>query len=217
MVNLYEHAEYTAMIEIYVELNNNANAASEEYYQRFGVKPLPKTVLGAVRRFRENEAIVPKLGGPRDRTVLTWQKEDEILDYFHENPNAGTRSVAEILGVNKKSLLSVLHGENMHDYHYTRVQGLQPTDYIKREEFCQTFIAKNNEHDYFLNRILWSDECTFTREGMFNSHNYHLWAEENPHATRQAKFQTRWNINVWAGLLDDRLVSFNYEACVVLF
>jgi len=28
----------------------------------------------------------------------------------------------------------------------------------------------------FPQKILWSDECTFTNNGMFNRHNEHTWA-----------------------------------------
>ena len=182
------------------------------YYRLYYVKPSPKTILGTYRRFQENEPIIPKLGGPRDKTVLTWNKEDEILDHFYENKQESLRSAIDTLGVSKMSISRVLNGENWYPYHYQKVQELvDDTDYVKRVQFCQRFIAKNNETEHFLKRILWSDECLFTREGMFNSRNYHLRDEQNPYATRQAKFQHRWSVNVWCGLLDNELVSTSHR------
>ncbi|GBM28678.1 hypothetical protein AVEN_116695-1 [Araneus ventricosus] len=49
-------------------------------------------------------------------------------------------------------------------------------------------------------------ESTFTREGMFNSHNFYVWSEENPHATRTRAAQERFSVNVWAGIVGDHLV-----------
>jgi hypothetical protein len=42
-----------------------------------------------------------------------------------------------------------------------------------------------------LEHILWSDKAAFTREGVFNSHNSHLWAQNNPHVTREWGHQVR--------------------------
>jgi len=32
--------------------------------------------------------------------------------------------------------------------------------------------------------VIFSDESLFTREGIFNSHNMHLWSDENARVTR---------------------------------
>ncbi|GBN08829.1 hypothetical protein AVEN_267214-1 [Araneus ventricosus] len=33
----------------------------------------------------------------------------------------------------------------------------------------------------------------FIREGMFNSHNFHVWSQENPHATRSRSTQEQFS------------------------
>src|SRR5258705_6777794 len=52
-----------------------------------------------------------------------------------------------------------------------------------------------------------SDEASFSRGGTTNMHNAHVWAHENPHWTRNARFQHEFRINVWAGLLGDRIIG----------
>jgi hypothetical protein len=47
----------------------------------------------------------------------------------------------------------------------------------------------------------------FTRDGIFNFHNVHIWAHANPHTIREAKHQTTFSINVWAGIVGDRLIG----------
>ncbi|GBO07364.1 hypothetical protein AVEN_107363-1 [Araneus ventricosus] len=52
-----------------------------------------------------------------------------------------------------------------------------------------------------------TDESTFTGEGMFNSYNFHVLLEENPHATRTSAVQERFLVNVWADIVRDHLVG----------
>lgn len=75
------------------------------------------------------------------------------------------------------------------------------------DEIHTGFLAQCRRNDFFPDRILWSDEATFTPNGVFNSRNFLFWAEENPHAVRERVFQYRWAINVWAGIIADRIVS----------
>jgi hypothetical protein len=54
---------------------------------------------------------------------------------------------------------------------------------------------------------LFIDEARFTRDGIFNSHNVHICAHANPQAIREARHQTTFSINVWAGIVGDRLIG----------
>ncbi|RZC42533.1 DDE 3 domain containing protein [Asbolus verrucosus] len=50
-------------------------------------------------------------------------------------------------------------------------------------------------------------EAGFTKEGVFNAHNTHVWADENPHAVREHNFQHEFSLNVWAGILNGQLIA----------
>jgi hypothetical protein len=43
--------------------------------------------------------------------------------------------------------------------------------------------------------------------GCSNYHNLHIWAEENPRELFPRGFQHRFSVNLWTGLLGDRLAS----------
>ncbi|KAJ8869089.1 hypothetical protein PR048_030651 [Dryococelus australis] len=43
--------------------------------------------------------------------------------------------------------------------------------------------------------------------GIINFHNKHAWAQENSHTVEEAKHQHRFSINVWAGIIGDRLIG----------
>jgi hypothetical protein len=41
---------------------------------------------------------------------------------------------------------------------------------------------------------------------MYNTHIWHLWAYEYPYIIGVRGFQEKFSTNVWAGIIDDRLV-----------
>ncbi|KAJ4434732.1 hypothetical protein ANN_23300 [Periplaneta americana] len=55
--------------------------------------------------------------------------------------------------------------------------------------------------------VLFTDEAQFTRDGITNFHNQHVWAYENPSATVPSHHQVRFSLNMWAGIIGDRLVG----------
>ncbi|XP_067204331.1 uncharacterized protein [Linepithema humile] len=72
---------------------------------------------------------------------------------------------------------------------------------------CAGFLAQCRRNVSFPDHILWTDEATFSPNGVFNSHNFLFWEEENPQAVRQCTFQYRWSINVWAGIFANRVIG----------
>ena len=59
----------------------------------------------------------------------------------------------------------------------------------------------------FHNSVLFTDELSFTKECLFNTHNEHVWAGNNPHLTTLSKYQERFSVNVSAGIFSDHLVG----------
>ena len=58
-----------------------------------------------------------------------------------------------------------------------------------------------------MSRILFTDEAQFTRDGIVNYHNIHVWHIENPHEIRQSNHQQQFSLNVWAGIVGDCLIG----------
>jgi hypothetical protein len=71
-----------------------------------------------------------------------------------------------------------------------------PHDYHHCLQYCEWLLREHERDLGFLEHILWSDEAAFTHEGIFNSHNSNLWAQPNPHVTREWGHQVHWGINV---------------------
>lgn len=55
--------------------------------------------------------------------------------------------------------------------------------------------------------VLFSDEATFVSTGEVNRHNMHYWSANNPHWMRTADHQRRWSLNVWCGILDNKIIG----------
>ena len=102
---------------------------------------------------------------------------------------------------------NILHENCYYPYHVQRVQGLLPRDYPPRERFCRWLIEQFTRNRNFMSSILFTDEATFTRGGIINLHNNHIWDLQNPHAMVEVNNQHRFSLNVWAGIIGDRLVG----------
>ncbi|GFX45512.1 uncharacterized protein TNCV_2740491 [Trichonephila clavipes] len=68
-------------------------------------------------------------------------------------------------------------------------------------------LAATNCKSLFAASVLFTDEASFSREGIFNTHNSQSWAAANPHVTRTRAAQDRFLVNVWAGILGDHLIG----------
>ena len=202
--------DYKQMMRCFFLSQENAAEAARIYGRFFpnARQPDERTITGAVRRFFDQAFEFPKrVDAGRPRHVLAPEVEEEIEDAFEADPSTSVRQVSRETGVSVSRVHAVISDTGKHPFHLRKVQKLIPGDYVRRTDFCEGFLAQIRANDDFLFNILWTDECTFTRNGCFNQHNTHYWALENPHLTRVTKFQHQWSINVWAGILDGKIVS----------
>lgn len=71
---------------------------------------------------------------------------------------------------------------------FSYVIGIDPGDAENRLAFCQFLSGLIEADPGIMDRILWTDESTYGRIGMFNQHNEHYWAHENPNVVREGKY-----------------------------
>jgi hypothetical protein len=202
------------MILTFARYGNNACEAVRLYREQFPQRqshPDHKTILKLIARSRETGQMQPvrRKVGDAPRNVRTVEHEEAVLNVFEEDGTRSIRTVSREMGLSKSSVQRVLADNRRHPYHYTRVQHLLPEDYPIRGEFCLWLINQNDADSHFLSRILFSDESLFCREGCSNYHNLHIWAEENPRELFPKGFQHRFSVNLWTGLLGDRLASIS--------
>ena len=78
----------------------------------------------------------------------------------------------------------------MNPSHVQRVQALKQDDNVRRIAFAQWYLIKCAKDSLLPDKVLFFDEASFTKEGIFNTRNAHLWAKENPHTIRRRRAQT---------------------------
>jgi hypothetical protein len=59
----------------------------------------------------------------------------------------------------------------------------------------------------FFQNVVLSDEGTFTNRGQVNTRNVHYWAVENQRCLRQVEHQRQWSVNVWYGVIGNRIIG----------
>jgi len=103
-----------------------------------------------------------------------------------------------------------LKEEKLHIYHYTAPITVACNIYEKktilRGKYFARISSRRAEDPEFPFYVIFSDESLFIREGVLNSHNMHIWDDENPRVTLR-NFQIRWKLNVWAGIMGTKILG----------
>lgn len=177
----------------------------------------PRVITAAFQRVLENRPIVPTGAGIGGQQCNV-RTEEQILDVVRRNPRLGTRTAAKLMrqrGVRVSHWMvhKVLRRNKMHPYKIQKVQALVPGDHERRIGYCRWLLNQQRQCATFIEHVIWTDESTFTRNGMWNRRNAHLWSHTNPYATQQTGHQTRWSVNVWAGIYKDQILGPVFLPC----
>ena len=202
---VFSHVEYCDMHFVYGFCDDNARAAVEEHQRRFPDRRIPsRSVFKRIHQTLRDIGSLPSVSVPSEREVVrTINTREDILQMVQRSPRLSTRRMASRIGVSRMQVWRTLHEEDLYPYHDQRVEHLEPGDHARRMDLCHWITA----HPQLLSVILFSDEASFTRDGINNFRNVHTWSHENPHETRVTKFQRRLSVNVWCGLLCNRLID----------
>lgn len=211
MVN-FSNEEYADMHLVYGEVQCNARAAERRYAEKFPNRrhPTRATFVAVHQRLRESGSVVPKNTETGRLPDVTMDYEDDILIEIENNPEVSTRRLAAMYpGISKSSIWNIIHKENLHPFHFQKVHAMLDGDFPARVDFSNWLRNKKNQDRNFFSNILFCDESTFTRDGIFNLHNAHHYAYigDNPHATVEKKHQQRFSINVWIGVIGNQLLG----------
>ncbi|GBN95133.1 hypothetical protein AVEN_243365-1 [Araneus ventricosus] len=110
----------------------------------------------------------------RGRSVRTAQVVDDILQGVGDRPDISTEEVSLVLNVPHSIVWRVLWDEGLHPYHVQKVQALIPADYAPSVEIAHWFLQQLAAQPDFSAHVLFTDESTFTREGISNTHNIYV-------------------------------------------
>lgn len=179
------------------------------------INAFPSRLIPSARNFQEVHRKLSNigLGLARDRreqqaTIIDHSIEEAVLNDLFADPTTSIRRLALRHGISKTSVWRILKKKGLHPYHYQRVQHLHENVDNRARCVMSTWIQqKIRNNPQFLKKNLWMDEAKFTRNGITNCRNLHVWSEENPHLKRASTFQVQFSVNVWAALIDDTLIG----------
>lgn len=204
MARNYTNDEKMDMLRVYIRCNDNAREAAEVYREMYPDRAQPHS-----RTFRRLEGNLRRNGRFNNKVIRARNERVEndedilVLAYFRAHPRNSLREAAVDLDINRNKIFSILKHHKMNAYKIKTVHGLIPGDTDRRIRFCNWLINSQN----LLPLILWSDESHFNNNGISNRKNDHFWDTENPRQIRECRFQQRFSINVWLGILGDTIIG----------
>ncbi|GBN27983.1 hypothetical protein AVEN_264206-1 [Araneus ventricosus] len=173
----YSNQEKADMHFMYGLANGNDLEAERLYRQRFLRRHVTdQKLFGRLHRYLcETGSFVTGMHDTgRGRSVRTPQVVEDILQGVGDRPDISTREVSRAVNVPYSIVWRVLRDEGLHPYHVQKVQALIPADYASRVEFARWFLQQLAEQPDFSAHVLFTDESTFTREGISSTHNLHV-------------------------------------------
>lgn len=206
---VYSFAEKVEMLLIFGEVKRNASQAANLYAERFPERPHPdrKSFSNLVDQLKETGSLKYKKSKSDIPPVTHELNQALVLNLVENDHQISSRKIAEEMQISRRSVGRILKTHKYHPFHIELHQELHGEDFQNRVNFCQWAedqIARNNA---FFNKVLFTDECQFKKNGQVNRHNLHYWAVENPHWMRQQATQNYWSLNVWGGVIHDRVVG----------
>lgn len=205
----YTMEEKILMYNMYSQ-GNSLRQVSDLFSIRYPDRPIPCkwTISSIVKQFNENGCIHD---GHRKNRRQPYKIDDnkkiDILASIENNARASTRELAAEYDVSQTSVWKVLKAENFKSYKFQNHQELQPADPERRQNFCEFMFNRFNEDMEFLNKIVFTDESTFTLHCEANSQNCRYWARENQHLYFPTRTQFPQKINVWAGMVGNNILG----------
>lgn len=191
------------MYNTYIRCFRNSVEASRVYSERFPERQQPsRKIFERISRNLQHGS-VNKVRGKYEVTPTV--NEINVLAQIHINPENSSRNISREVGITDRGVRKVVKKYKYHDYKFMTVQTLLPVDFERRLAFCQWFRQQQNEDPFFSRKILWTDESTFTNQGIFNRRNKHFYATENPRLFQEVRPQVRYSLNVWCGMLDNKI------------
>lgn len=147
----------------------------------------------------------------RKNRVARKHTEDIELDVCLSVVEAGKTSVRTISKskqeINRESVRKILLKNKFKPYKPKLINTLQDRDFDIRLLFSFWYQGKIEEDYKFPYNILWTDEATFTSNGVVSSQNSRWWAQGNPNFIIECRNQYSFKTNVWCGILNDQIIG----------
>lgn len=200
------------MIFIYAECKRNSIEAGRKYFERFPDRQQPnRTYFSKLEKTLREFGAFNKQVNKKCYVSRVDTNVERVLGFvsFKKNINADVslREIEQNVGVSKTSTRRILRKNKYRPYKIKTLHHLRDEDFIRRRWFCNWLLRKYRTNKSISNNILWSDESRFSNNGQFNRNCHYRWSLENDNVHTIGNFQERFGINVWMGVLDNKIIG----------
>lgn len=133
--------------------------------------------------------------------------DEMIVNTLRANPKVSVRKLGLQLNVSRSKVWRCLKRHKLKAYKPKFVHTLEQGDSVRRLEFCLWAQGNYLNDANFLKKIIFSDEATFTTNGIVSSQNCRWWAQDNPNFVINCKRQYSQKINVWCGIFNETVIG----------
>lgn len=165
------------------------------------------TVARLLKKFKQTGSVENVFKVPHEKAVLNEENSFEVLLTVAENPQVSIAKIHQDTNISPTSIGRILKSNKFHPYKPKFIQVLKERDYDARFDFCAWYQGMIEENQNFTRNVLFTDECTFTSNGIVSSQNCRWWADENPHFIVANKDQYRFKVNVWCGIWNHQVIG----------
>ncbi|XP_029675902.1 uncharacterized protein LOC115243229 [Formica exsecta] len=202
----YSNMEAYDMLLILGECRDSFSAAEILWRQRYPDQtPHSRNVFSRLAKRIQNEGVIQPHHnkGRQIHHPIRDERAAEILESAELNPRDSLRRRERNSGVSRNSIWRGFRQNKFHPYRMSLYQALNNNDFHQRLAFCNWIRQPPDFH----HKILFSDECTFKSDGSVNTWNCRHWSLVNPHRLREIDHQHVWKINVWCGIIGNRIIG----------
>ncbi|KAF2884966.1 hypothetical protein ILUMI_21187 [Ignelater luminosus] len=174
--------------------------------------------------FNKTGSVIKIHQNGQHRRIHRHPEDNEILAANRANPRMSLRDLTSQLNISKDQVRRCFVRNKIKPYKPKFLHTLKIGNANKRLDYCYWVQGNFLNDRNFLKRILFTDEATFTTNGVVSSQNSRYWDRDNPHWVINCKDQYSQKVNVWCGILGDRIIglvffnnSLNAERLVNFF
>lgn len=200
--------EKIEIVLIYGENYKSCRETAEIFNGRHPDKNLNhSTVAKILKKFKETGTVDNKYKVSHEKPVTGDEATLDVLLTVTETPQIAVTDISQATNIEERSVRRILKSNKFYPYKPKFVQVLKERDYDARFYFCAWFQGILEDDGNFPQKILFTDEATFTSNGTVSSQNCRWWATENPNFVIESKDQYSFKTNVWCGILNTQIVG----------
>lgn len=198
-------AEKVEIVRLVGDNFRTAREAATEFNNRHPDRP----PIDHVKVWRINNLFnrTGKVCNKQDRRARDHVGDAEILRFVRENPRCSLRRMSILLNVPKDTIWRCFRRNKLRPFKPVFLHTLEDGDEERRLEYCFWCQGEFLNNPNIFKNILFSDQATFTTNGTVNSQNTRNWSVENPHWVINCRRQYSEKVNVWCGILNERIIG----------